>query len=237
MSSEHSILYVMRHIDIGGHIEIPYKKVGITGAGNATLTSRLQQISNTKSPIKAQCIAAWEHEDASLVESALHTLLEDSRIEGEWFVDLNNTLEERLQPVMELLGAVPILIDGAEDSYTKSVMKRESDTRSAASKSLLAEISESLDQPLRTSTRQHGPTFFSDKTNLTYYVNIRKSGAHLLHIGRSSKVFDRLEEFLQPLDLDLERHPKGYAMISGLNAEAIGEVINFIEGGFSAGES
>lgn len=53
-----SILYVMRHIDIGGHIEVPYKKVGITGAGSATLDSRLQQISNTKSPIKAQCVAA-----------------------------------------------------------------------------------------------------------------------------------------------------------------------------------
>jgi len=53
-----TIIYVMRHIDIGGHIEIPYKKVGITGAGNATLSSRLQQISNTKSPIKAQCQAS-----------------------------------------------------------------------------------------------------------------------------------------------------------------------------------
>ena len=28
-----TIIYVMRHIDIGGHIDIPYKKVGITGAG------------------------------------------------------------------------------------------------------------------------------------------------------------------------------------------------------------
>ena len=41
LSIMQSILYVMRHIDIGGHIEIPYKKVGITGAGNATLDSRL----------------------------------------------------------------------------------------------------------------------------------------------------------------------------------------------------
>ncbi len=27
MNDQHTIIYVMRHIDIGGHIEIPYKKV------------------------------------------------------------------------------------------------------------------------------------------------------------------------------------------------------------------
>jgi len=51
MDSAHIIICVMRHVDIGGHIENPYKKIGITGGGNATLTSRLSQISNTKSLI------------------------------------------------------------------------------------------------------------------------------------------------------------------------------------------
>jgi hypothetical protein len=96
MAGMHTIIYVMRHIDIGGHIEIPYKKVGITGAGNATLSSRLQQISNTKSPIKAQCIAAWEHRDARAVESALHMLMEDSRIEGEWILDKEDALVQNM---------------------------------------------------------------------------------------------------------------------------------------------
>ncbi|MDQ7051307.1 MAG: GIY-YIG nuclease family protein [Enterobacterales bacterium] len=95
MEDNHSIIYVMRHIDIGGNIDIPYKKVGITGKGNATLSSRLQQISNTKSPIKAQYIAAWEHSDARLVENAIHSLLDDSRIEGEWFLDKEDTLVEQ----------------------------------------------------------------------------------------------------------------------------------------------
>ena len=27
MNDQHTIVYVMRHIDIGGHIEIPYKKL------------------------------------------------------------------------------------------------------------------------------------------------------------------------------------------------------------------
>ena len=234
MSNQHTILYVMRHIDIGGHIDIPYKKVGITGSGNATLTSRLQQISNTKSPIKAQCIAAWEHHDAKAVENALHLLLDDNRIEGEWFLDKNDTLIERMQPIMELLQAKEVSIEGAEDSYTKSVLKRESESQSALNKSLLGEISELLEFPLRSSVRKVGPTFFSDKTNLTYYVNLRKSGNHHLNIGRSNKVYDELASYLEPKDVDIEQHPKGYAMIASVTSDMIAELSNFIESGFNA---
>ena len=234
MSNQHTILYVMRHIDIGGHIDIPYKKVGITGSGNATLTSRLQQISNTKSPIKAQCIAAWEHHDAKAVENALHLLLDDNRIEGEWFLDKNDTLIERMQPIMELLQAKEVSIEGAEDSYTKNVLKRESESQSALNKSLLGEISELLESPLRSSVRKVGPTFFSDKTNLTYYVNLRKSGNHHLNIGRSNKVYDELASYLEPKDVDIEQHPKGYAMIASVTSDMIAELINFIESGFNA---
>ncbi len=119
-----NMIYVMRHIDIGGNVDIPYKKVGVTGAGNATLSSRLQQISNTKSPIKAQCIAAWEHSDARAVENALHMLLDDSRIEGEWFLDKDDTLVERMQPIMGLIGARELPIEQSNDPYTQSVLQK-----------------------------------------------------------------------------------------------------------------
>jgi hypothetical protein len=65
-ANTHTILYIMRHIDIGGHIDIPYKKIEITGSGNADLSTRLKQISNTKSPIQAQCIAAWRYLSTNL---------------------------------------------------------------------------------------------------------------------------------------------------------------------------
>ncbi|MDG2271565.1 MAG: GIY-YIG nuclease family protein, partial [Halioglobus sp.] len=161
----------MRHIDIGGHIEIPYKKVGITGAGNATLDSRLQQISNTKSPIKAQCIAAWEHQDARAVETALHMLMDDSRVEGEWFLDKDDTLIERMQPIMALIGAKEIPIPESDDAYTKSIIKREKEEKEKSDHILLGKISELLDTPMRSSSRKAGPTFFSDAKQLTYYVN------------------------------------------------------------------
>lgn len=235
MNNQHTIVYVMRHIDIGGHIEIPYKKVGITGAGNASLTSRLQQISNTKSPIKAQCIAAWEHNDARAVENAMHLLLEDNRIEGEWFLDKDDSLVERMQPMMELLGANEIAIEGAEDSYTKNIMKKESETQSASLQSLLGEISSKIEISLRSSIRKNGLTFFSDKTKLTYYIGHRKSGKHNLSFGRSKEIYNELSAFLESKSYDVEQNPKkGHARIQAISAELISEVVNVTEAEFNA---
>lgn len=234
MNDQHTIIYVMRHIDIGGHIEIPYKKVGITGYGHATLTSRLQQISNTKSPIQAQCIAAWQHDDAKAVENAMHLLLDDNRIEGEWFFDKEDTLVERMQPMMELLGATEIKIEGAEDAYTKNVLKKESESKSASNKTLLGEISELLNEPLRTSIRKGGPTFFSDKTNLTYYIGYRKSGNHNVSIGRSKGIYEQLSVFLEGQGYDVEQHARGHAIVLGQSVEMLAELINNTESKFCA---
>lgn len=225
----------MRHIDIGGHIEIPYKKIGITGSGNATLTSRLQQISNTKSPIKAQCIAAWEHDNAMVLENAMHRLLEDSRVEGEWFLDKEDTLVERMQPMMGLLNAKEIQIEGAEDSYTKNVLEKENDNKSASNRALLGLISDLLIDPLRTSIRQGGPTLFSDKTNLTYFINYRKSGNHNLEVGRSNKFFYELKVFLEAKGFEVELHPRGHAILTGLAPKVLSELINTVESEFDAG--
>ncbi|WP_217530977.1 GIY-YIG nuclease family protein [Vibrio cholerae] len=228
----HSIIYVMRHIDVGGHVDIPYKKVGITGSGNATLTSRLQQISNTKSPIKAQCVAAWEHEDARAVESALHSFMEETRIEGEWFLDKEDTLVERMQLIMSLIGAIPIEIENSEDSYTQNVIKKEVEAKQKSDHILLGEVSDLLDMPLRSSSRNSGPTFFSEKKDLTYYVNARKSGKHHLSIGRSKGFFEEIKEFLERHGYDVEQSHKGHAKVLSITIPTIAEVINLIEKNF-----
>lgn len=232
MDNKYTIVYVMRHIDSGGHIDIPYKKVGITGSGSATLTSRLQQISSTKSPIKAQCIAAWEHHDAKEIENAIHSLLEENRVEGEWFYDKDDSLVERMEPIMKLLKARAITIEGSEDNYTKSILKKESDSKSASNKTLLGEISELLKEPLRSSIRLSGPTFFSDKTNLTYYISHRKSGNHKLHIGRSKGVYKKLYSFLENQGYDAEKSLKGDVIVNSLTKEDISNLINIVEAEF-----
>jgi len=235
VNNKHTIIYIMRHIDIGGYIDIPYKKIGITGSGNASLTSRLQQISNTKSPIKAQCIAAWQHTDAKAVETAMHLLLDDNRVEGEWFYDKDDMLVERMLPMMSLLGAKEIKIEGAEDTYTKNILKKESNSKSASNQALLGKISSLLEEPLRAKIRQGGPTFFSDKTNLTYYIGYRKSGNHNLDIGRSKEIYGELSTFLEEQGYDVEQHTRGYAMINGKSIEELADLLNITESSFNAG--
>ncbi|MBL4680135.1 MAG: GIY-YIG nuclease family protein [Pseudomonadales bacterium] len=232
MKTKQSIIYVMRHIDIGGHIDIPYKKVGITGAGNATLDSRLQQISNTKSPIKAQCVAAWEYRDAKKLEDALHLLLEDSRVEGEWFYDKEDSLVTRMHPIMELIGAKEIQIKESDDVYTKSIMQKEDKAREQSEHILLGEMIGLFNNSLRSSSRKAGPTFFGAKQELTYYVAARKSGNHNLSIGRSKNIYMELSKFLESKGFDVEQGKKGTAIIFGKTSKIIVEIIEMIEDEF-----
>ena len=164
----------------------------------------------------------------------MHLLLEDSRVEGEWFLDKDDTLVERMQPMMELLHAKEIQIEGAEDSYTKNALKKENESKSASNQALLGMVSELLNEPLRTSIRKGGPTFFSDKTNLTYYISYRKSGNHNLAVGRSNKVYEELKAFLETKDFEVELHPRGHAILMGLAPQMLAELINTVESEFNA---
>ena len=97
---------------------------------------------------------------------------------------------------------------------------------------LQSEISELLENPLRSSLRVSGPTFFSDTTNLTYYIVFRKSGSHNLLIGRSKNVYGELKEFLESYEYDVDQHSHGHARILGITSEQIVETINLIEASF-----
>lgn len=231
-ANSHTVLYIMRHIDIGGHIDIPYKKIGITGSGNADLSTRLKQISNTKSPIQAQCIAAWECDDVEKIETALHSILSNERVEGEWFYDKDDNLLERIKPILELLKARMIEIKDDADLYTKSVLENEENGRKAAAMRILGELNLKIKTPMESSVRNAGPTVFSSKTGLTYYINMRKSGMHNLEFGRSKDKYENLEIYMKSIGFEIEKHEKGYAMINGQSVDSIAEIINKIEDEF-----
>jgi hypothetical protein len=97
-TEKHTILYIMRSVHLDGRIFVNDKKVGVTGKGNATLKSRISQLSSTKNNFGAQCIAAWkvsecDENSALIYESKLHELLKNQMIpcanggKIEWFYD------------------------------------------------------------------------------------------------------------------------------------------------------
>ena len=76
----------------------PIKKIGIT---TDHPERRERELLGTKSPVKASIVEAWTGIDAKKVESMLHTMLDNTRLDGEYFWDGNETLVEAVTEFME----------------------------------------------------------------------------------------------------------------------------------------
>jgi len=88
----------MRSVHIDGRVFVNDKKIGITGKGNATLKSRISQLSSTKNNFGAQCIMAWkvsesDSNSALYYENILHKKFREQMVpcatgaNTEWFYD------------------------------------------------------------------------------------------------------------------------------------------------------
>ncbi len=69
----------------------PIKKIGIT---TDHPERREKELLGTVSPVKVAIVKAWTGIDARKVESMLHTILDNCRLDGEYFWDGNETLVE-----------------------------------------------------------------------------------------------------------------------------------------------
>ncbi|MBD3653128.1 GIY-YIG nuclease family protein [Kangiella sp.] len=67
----------------------PIKKIGIT---HDAPNKREKELLGTKSPIKVSIIKAWTNLDARQIERMLHNILDNTRLDGEYFWDGNETL-------------------------------------------------------------------------------------------------------------------------------------------------
>ena len=97
-------VYVGQYIHTGG---INLQEAGVTekkiGKTTDTPERRARGISGNKMTIQYTQIAAWEVEDCTAVETALHRLLKPYRLEGEWFKDDDNDLIDRIDGFMRSL--------------------------------------------------------------------------------------------------------------------------------------
>ncbi|HIF9172261.1 GIY-YIG nuclease family protein [Photobacterium damselae subsp. damselae] len=228
---EQNILYVMELIDSGRQIEIPYKKVGITGKGNATLDSRIRQLSGTKCPVKVFCRAAWKFENAKGLEAAIHKLLDDKRMEGEWFLDPDDDLVERLGPLMDLVNAEPYLDAMQQDGATKSLLKKEVTSTEKWKNQLIDELLEHLTVSLKENRHPRGVSLYDDAKGITYQVILKKSGEHRLLIGKGFKSYpEQVLEVLGQDDSDVLREEKtDYPYRINLQVLTIAALINEID--------
>ncbi|GAA6151968.1 GIY-YIG nuclease family protein [Pseudoteredinibacter isoporae] len=105
----------------------PIKKIGIT-TGHPERRER--ELLGTISPVKVSIVKAWTEVDARKVESMLHTILDNTRLDGEYFWDGNETLLDAVSDFIATYHPEAEEIAVSDDSdvaaATEAAMKRNS---------------------------------------------------------------------------------------------------------------
>jgi hypothetical protein len=177
------ILYVMSMQPIVEGETLPlHKKIGIT---NNTLV-RATQLA-TKMPFTMYVEHAWEIPDgrASELESALHSLLAASNINGEWFKDPEESLVDGLTRVLRFMNARPITdtkLDEEDDS--RAELEQRYKQTGDNIRTLLGAV-----EPLSAGWNAQEPRAVDQrfvKDGATVYVQPNSSGAILVAAGRNN---------------------------------------------------
>jgi len=95
----------------------PIKKIGIT---TDLPQRREKELLGTLSPVKISIVKAWIGIDAKTVESMLHKILDNLRIDGEYFWDGNETLVEAVSDFISTYHSDAKEITIADDSDVKA---------------------------------------------------------------------------------------------------------------------
>ena len=103
----------------------PIKKIGIT---TDHPERRERELLGTLSPVKVAIVKAWTGIDARKVESMLHTILDNTRLDGEYFWDGNEILIDAVSEFIDLYHpeAQEIVISDDSDvmAATEAVQKK-----------------------------------------------------------------------------------------------------------------
>ncbi len=105
----------------------PVKKIGIT---TDHPEKRERELLGTISPVKIAIVKAWTGVDARKIESMLHTILDNTKLDGEYFWDGNETLIDAVSEFIALYHpeAQEIAISDDTDviAATEAVQKKNS---------------------------------------------------------------------------------------------------------------
>ena len=105
----------------------PVKKIGIT---TDHPERRERELLGTISPVKVAIVKSWTGIDARKVESMLHTILDNTRLDGEYFWDGNETLIDAVTEFIESYHPEASEITISDDSdvmaATEAVQKKNS---------------------------------------------------------------------------------------------------------------
>ena len=118
----------------------PIKKIGIT---TDHPERREKELLGTLSPIKISIVKAWTDIDAKAVESMLHNILDNSRLDGEFFWDGNETLVDAVSDFISTYHPAAKEITIADDLDVKAASDA---AQKKSSQRIIAEVVPELEE-------------------------------------------------------------------------------------------
>lgn len=176
----------------------PIKKIGIT---TDHPERREKELLGTISPVKISIVKAWTNIDAKAIESMLHNILDNLRLDGEYFWDGNETLVD----------AVSNFISTYHPDAKEMTIKDDSDVKAASdaaqkksSQRIYAEVIPELEElgiKYKITKNEEGVRFSLGDYRLK--ISGRTGGRYTLTIWSNSKsTEDALKDFVGSQELE-----------------------------------
>ena len=147
--------------------DLTEKKIGLT----KSLEDRERNLNSTKFTIGYTFVRAWETgEDTNRVEKSLHAILDDDRMDGEWFEDSKNTLIGRVSKFMNINSYPEVDLNDSSDEIEKKAIE-------ATNSSIINDVVNQVIEKLNTNNLQYEQRFDSDKN--APYFSISVNGAKI----------------------------------------------------------
>lgn len=150
----------------------PVKKIGIT---TNHPERREKELLGTVSPVKLAIVKAWTNIEARKVESMLHMILDNSRLDGEYFWDGNETLIDAVTDFIKVYHPEAKEIKLSDDAdvieATQAIQKK-------SSQRIYIEVVPKLDElGIKYNIVRHGEA-------VTFYLNEYRAGIYTKTGGR-----------------------------------------------------
>jgi hypothetical protein len=178
----------------------PIKKIGIT---TDHPERREKELLGTLSPIKISIVKAWTDIDARAVESMLHNILDNSRLDGEFFWDGNETLVDSVSDFISTYHSNAKEIKIADDSDVKAASDA---AKKKSSQRIYAEIVPELEElgiKYNITKNEKGVRFRIGEYRL--HIGGRTGGRYTLTIWSNNKsTEDAIKDFVGAQELSAQ---------------------------------
>jgi hypothetical protein len=175
----------------------PIKKIGIT---TDLPHRREKELLGTLSPVKISIVKAWTDVDARKVESMLHTILDNTRLDGEYFWDGNETLVDAVTDFIEVYHPEAKEVDVSDEAdvaaATDAVQKKNSQR-------IYTEVIPKLDELLiKYHITKNGKGVRFKLGEYAFYLGGKSAGRYTLTIWSKTKsTEDALADFKHSQEL------------------------------------